>query len=138
MTAKATRDLLRRFVDELVNRYDLALVDELFAPGCHFYFISNREPLDREGYKKLVTMFRTAFLDLCHTAEAVVAEEDALAERFRVRGTHLGEFRGLAPSGRVVDFSGMLMFRLAHGKVVEAHFMPDLDTLMRQLGSGPG
>lgn len=93
MTAQASRDVLRRFVDELVNRYDLALVDQLFAPDCRFYFVSDREPLDREGYKGLLTMFRTAFPDLQHTAEAVVAEEDAIAERFRVRGTHRGEFQ---------------------------------------------
>ena len=51
-----------------------------------------------------------------------------------MRGTHKGEFRGLAPSGREVTMSGIDIIRLAEGKMVEDRVEVDQLGMMQQLG----
>jgi len=50
------------------------------------------------------------------------------------RGTHLGEYRGIAPTGRQVAYTGIAVDRIVGGKVVEGWHQADDLGLLRQLG----
>ena len=62
---------------------------------------------------------RAAFPDLNVTVEEVMAEGDRVAARVTMRGTHRGEFQGIAPTGKRVEVRAMDMFRISDGKIVE-------------------
>jgi predicted ester cyclase len=79
---------------------------------------------------------RGAFPDLRLSIEEQVAEGDRVVTRVTFRGTHRGEFAGVAPTGREVAFAGTAVDRLADGKVVEMWHTANVHLLMQQIGAG--
>ncbi len=72
-----------------------------------------------EAIYQFFNTFHTAFPDLSITVEDMIAEGDRVAARVTMRGTHLGEFMGVAPTGKPVEVRAIDMFRIANGKIVE-------------------
>jgi steroid delta-isomerase-like uncharacterized protein len=60
-----------------------------------------------------------------------------VAEEYYIRGTHLGEFFGIPPTGRRVEIPAMSMVEMRDGKLKEDHFYYDAATVMRQMGIFP-
>jgi hypothetical protein len=89
----------RRFLEDLVSTGNPALAGELLAPDFVLRFGGN-PPMDGDGFKQLLGMFRSAFPDLRVTVEDEIAEGEKVATRFTWRGTHRGAFQGIAPTGR--------------------------------------
>ena len=73
-----------------------------------------------EGIKRYVTAYRLAFPNLEVDVEDQLAEVDKVVTRWTVRGTHSGEFLGLAPTGNEVTVSGIEFDRIAGGRIDEA------------------
>jgi predicted ester cyclase len=55
--------------------------------------------------------------------------------RFEMRGTHEGEFMGIAPTGRTVSFDGIAIDVMRDGVRVEGWAEIDRLGLLRQLGA---
>jgi steroid delta-isomerase-like uncharacterized protein len=72
-----------------------------------------------ETFKETFAEAREAFPDLSVAVEGLMAEEDRVAVRVVTRGTHRGEFQGIAPTGKRVEVRAMDMFRISNGKLVE-------------------
>jgi serine phosphatase RsbU (regulator of sigma subunit) len=86
-----------------------------------------------EDVKRFVSEFRSAFPDLRLIVKEQIAKGDKVVSRGTIRGTHQGEFRGMAPTGEEVDIPGMAVFRFSReGKVVESWDSYDQLSLMRQ------
>jgi predicted ester cyclase len=77
------------------------------------------------------------FPDITNTLDEIVAEDDLVAVRWTARGTHTGEFMGLAPTGKAIQLSAITMERVVDGKRVEGWAVADQLGLMRQLGAIP-
>ena len=90
-----------------------------------------------EDVKRFVGEFRSAFPDFHTTIEDQIAEDDKVATRWTMRGTHEGEFRGIAPTGRQISVTGIGIFRFSEGKVVESWDNFDQLGMMQQLGVIP-
>ena len=81
---------------------------------------------------------RNAFPNLSCTIEEQVAEGEKVVSRWTVRGTHQGEFFGVAPTGNRVEFTGIQIDRFDEsGKIVEERAEFDLLGAMRQVGAVP-
>src|SRR5262245_37905776 len=85
------------------NDGDEAVADELFHPAS-ITPDAPQLPPGPEGCKVVARMFRSAFPDFHMTVEDTVAEGDFVACRFRQTGTHEGDFLGIPPTGRRVDY----------------------------------
>ena len=138
MGTEDNKALLRRFFDEVLNTGNLALADQLLDPGYQFHFPALPQPGGPEVFKDTLLAFRQGFPDLNFTIEDMIAEGDRVAVRFTVRGTHRGDFQGVPPTGRPVQFSGISIYRVAGGKMVEDRSEIDQVSLMQQLGLMPG
>ncbi len=90
-------------------------------------------PLTREGQKQLLTGFRTAFPDIQLTVEEMIAEDDKIAFRSTMRGTHQGDFLGIAATGHRVTVSLLDVIRIEDGKFIEQWGGPDTHDLLRQI-----
>jgi steroid delta-isomerase-like uncharacterized protein len=134
MSAEGNKAIVRRFVEEVQNGGNLAVVDEVAAPG----YINRTAPTgvaaDREGLKQLTAMFRGAFPDGLMTIDDMVADEQRVATRKTFRGTHQGELMGIPPTGKAVAIRLMDFVRLVDGKVVESWNAADDLGLLQQLG----
>ena len=137
MSIEENKAVVRRFFEELLSTDNLAVADELLSPGFRFYFAGNPDPMDLERYKEFLVVRRAAFPDRRFVVEDMIAEGDKVSARFTMRGTHKGEFRGIAPTGKEVIMTGIDIIRLTEGKMVEDRVEVDQLGMMRQLGVVP-
>src|SRR2546428_12922842 len=86
------------------------------------------------------TAILSAFPALVETIDDLVAEGDHVVERMTLRGTHLGEFMGVPPTGKPVSWTAIAIYRLEEGRNAECWVEPNLLGLAIQTGvvSGPG
>jgi steroid delta-isomerase-like uncharacterized protein len=142
MSLADNKILVQRCFDELINKGNFALLEELVHPDYVDYTLPPGWPTDRAGLRQQIAYFRSAFPDLQVTVEEMVAEGDTVAERQTMRGTHQGEFFGIPPTGRQVTMTGSHFFRVAEGKLLEHRANNDDLGLLQQLGAlpppGPG
>jgi steroid delta-isomerase-like uncharacterized protein len=130
--------VVRRLLDEVWNKGNLSLVDELFTPNFEFHDASTPD-LGRgpESEKKRVTLYRNAFPDLRLTIEDMIAEGETVVTRWTCRGTHKGDLSGIAPTGKQITISGITVGRFANGKIAQGYANWDALGLMQQLGVVP-
>ena len=128
----------RRTFEEVFNKGDLAIVNELVAPDFLNHEVlpgmNNRGP---DSTRQVVRMLRAAFPDLHFTVEDLVAEGDTVAGRVTMSGTHLGPFQGIPPTGRSFQQAHMHFVRFRDGKAIEHRAVRDDLGMMRQLGVIP-
>ena len=124
---------IRRVIEKVYNRGDLAVVDEVAASDLVIH-ASSQEIHGREGAKQYVAALRAGFPDLRFTIEDQIAEGDMVVTRWTARGTHSGKFQSIPATGREIRLTGTDIDRLVGGKVVECWAHVDELGLMRQLG----
>jgi steroid delta-isomerase-like uncharacterized protein len=126
---------VRRMFDEVINKGDVDLVDELFAP--EFMTEAPQGPLDREGFKHYVLAWRAGFPDVNCAVDDLVEEDDRVAWRVRATGTHTGDFMGIPPTGNRVDFDSLNIAWFEDGRAQRHIVVMDTLKLMTQLGVVP-
>jgi len=132
--SETNKAICRQLIEEVVNRGNLAVVDSLVASSYVYHGPGGLELRGPEGFKQLVTMYRTAFPDLKMTIDDAIAEGDKVVLRWTGRGTHRGDLAGIAPTGRATTVTGLVVSRLANGKIVEDFESFDEVGMLRQLG----
>jgi predicted ester cyclase len=76
----------------------------------------------------LVSRLRNGDVDL-------IGEGDTVVAHFRCSGTHEGEWRGVAPTGRrFEDVDELYIFRIVNGRLASVFAVEDNLTQMRRLG----
>lgn len=136
--AEANKGVVRRFVARGLNGADDAVFDELLARDVVIHRAPAGFPPGREGWKRNVAAFRAAFPDGRWVIEDLVAEDDTVVARLRVRGRHLGEFLGLPPTGRSVTWTATDVVRVVDGKIVEYWSNHDDLGLLQRIGTRQG
>ncbi|OLC53048.1 MAG: hypothetical protein AUH85_14965 [Chloroflexi bacterium 13_1_40CM_4_68_4] len=128
----------RRFFEELWNKGNLALVDELVAPRhvSHDPNNPNQAP-GPEGVRQLVSLYRNAFPDLHFTIRDIVAEGDRVVTRVTASGTHQRDLPGIPATGKRAEIEGIVIVRYEDGKAAEDWVSFDFLGFMRQLGVIP-
>jgi predicted ester cyclase len=134
-TRDANRTLMRRFIDEVWNKRNLAVADEVFHPEASSPS-APQLPRGPEGVKMIARMFHSAFPDYHMDIDYLVAEDDRVFARFTQSGTHQGDLFGIPPTGKKVKFTEMGILRIAGGQVVESWYDVDMLGMMGQLGVG--
>jgi steroid delta-isomerase-like uncharacterized protein len=137
---EANKALVRRWYDEVASQGDLAVIDDLFAPDHvnHQAEAAPGEGSGPAGQRQLVTALRGAFPDLSVVVEDMIGEGDRVLARYVFSGTQDGEYNGLPPTGRRVEVTGMAIWRIAGGQIVETWVIFDVYGLLQQLGVIPG
>jgi steroid delta-isomerase-like uncharacterized protein len=125
--------VLRRYAEEIWNKGNSAAIDRLIATNFMGHFPGFPETTGREGFKQLFTMIRTAFPDGRFTIEDMVAEGDKVVVRWTFRGTHKGDYGGIAPTGKKVTWTAISINRITDGKIEEMWGVAD-NLSMMQLG----
>ena len=136
MAEKQNQRLADRVWEEVWHQGDLGRIDDLFTAD----FVRHdpgRELRGTEQNRQFISGLRAAFPDLHFTVEDQIAAGDKVVVRYRFRGTHLGDFLGMPPTGKQVSYSGILIYRIADGRIAEQWTEFDLLGFLRQLGVLP-
>ncbi len=134
--SEENKAIVRRYVDEVQTQHKVEVLDQLFAPNI----VNHGTPHDLpgvEGFKQSFTMLFTAFPDMTVTIQDQVAEGDKVVTRKTFRGTHKGEFLGIPPTGKRVEYNAIDMFRITGGKCTDVWGIMNRLGLMQQLGVIP-
>jgi len=137
MSAEENKAASRRIMEEVWNKGNLEVVDELIAYNYVARGFPGGEFNGPDGFRQFVIMERTAFPDFHITIDDMVAEGDRVAVRFTLTGTHDGDLMGIAPTGKKVTMTGAAFSRFAGGKEVETLGFSDSLALFQQLGVAP-
>ena len=127
--------VIRRMFDEVINKGNLDLVDELFDPD--FRTLTPQGEMDRGGFKDYVAQWRAGFPDVHCEVSDVVESGDKIAWAIRATGTNTGDFMGIPPSGQRIDFDSLNIATFRNGKGYRHHVVMDTLKLMTQLGVVP-
>lgn len=125
--------ILRRLIEEM-DKGNLDIVDEIFAPDYICHLQGGSAILDREAHKKTLETFYAAFPDYHHRIEDVIAEGDKVVLRVTDLGTHSEDFRGIPATGNEIDISAVFICRFVDGKIAEAWMEADLLGFYKQIG----
>jgi steroid delta-isomerase-like uncharacterized protein len=137
MSTEDNKALGHRWAEIWNHDKDLSVIDEIIDAN----FVSHSSPAglapDREGLRQWATLFRKALPDITSTVDDVIVEGDKVVERFTGRGTQQGEFFGIPPTGKHFTTTGINIFRIENGKIVELWANSDDLGVMQQLGVIP-
>jgi steroid delta-isomerase-like uncharacterized protein len=137
MSTETNKALARRWIEEVWNKGELSLIEELIAPSYVLHDPTRPGLKGREGIRESITGFRAAFPDFLFTLEDQLAEEDQVVIRYTVQGTHLGPFMGIPATGRHGNLTGIDIYRISHGKIEEAWSNWDTLGMLQQMGILP-
>jgi steroid delta-isomerase-like uncharacterized protein len=132
MSINANKDVITRFIMEVWNKNNLAVLDDLMDPTYYDY---SYEPRNREGLERILLMMQAAFPGHETIIEEIVGEGDTVAICQTLRGTHSGSFRGLPPSGKQIEIGGYRFFKVRDGKITSHRALLDLPGLLQQIGT---
>ena len=136
MTEAENTALIRRFYEEVWQRGNVGVVDEVFADQYERHDFREGEPTaGPEGQKQIAGAFRAAFPDLSWQIDFILADDEFVVGRWTASGTHLGAWAGVDATGKPMRFSGINVFRFKDGKVVEIWNHRDDLGLIQQLGA---
>jgi steroid delta-isomerase-like uncharacterized protein len=140
MYAEENKEKVRRLMEESLGGGKPELVDELLDADFVRYdpYIAAGELRGAQTVKENIVWFRNAFPDLSCTVEEQVAEDEKVVSRWTLRGTHRGDFFGIAGTGNRVEFTGIQIDRFDEsGRIVEERAEFDLLGALRQMGAIP-
>lgn len=136
--SEQNRALVQRFIEEVFNKGNLSVAEEILSPGyVHHDPATGERGSGIEGLESMVGFYRQAFPDFRITLEDQMASEDRVVERWTGRGTHQGTLRGVAPSGRTISAEGISIHRIADGRIAETWTCFDSASMLRQIGAIP-
>jgi predicted ester cyclase len=125
MSATENKALVRRYFEAISGKdKPRALQDEYIADSD-------------EELKEHIVFFEAAFPHYELLVDDMVAEGEKVAVRVTFKGTHQGEFMGIAPTGKDVSIPISLIYRITGGRIVEHWMLAEQLGLMQQLGAAP-
>ncbi|HEX6385089.1 MAG TPA: ester cyclase [Anaerolineae bacterium] len=137
MSNEANKDTVKRFINEVWNKRQFDLLEELL----HFPYeinnlLSEAEPakMDPAGMRWHIQEWIDAFPDLQLTVADMIAEDDQVALLWTMKGTHHGKYRGKGPTGNKINVNAVAVFRLKDGKLHGHSVMVDALNLYQQIG----
>lgn len=135
-TAATHKALARQFCTATWGQGNLAAVDQFTSPDFIVDYPILPAPLDRDGFKAWLSDVHTAFPDLQLTITDAIAEADKVVLCWTVEGTNTGPLGllNLAPAGKAVNYTGILIYRIANSRIVEERGEEDALGLFKQLG----
>src|ERR1043165_4659769 len=134
MSVEENKALVRRFFDAF-GRNDFAGLEAVTSQDVVYHTAPPGLSAGIEGYRELMAMYVSAFPDIQITVDDMVAEGDKVVTRFTARGTHRGEFMGIAPTGSQVTVGGISIIRVAGNKVIDEWEQLDMLGGLQQLGA---
>ena len=119
MSIEANKDLVRRFIENVINTGDVGRIQEYIGRDYTEVFDGKRYPVGIEGAKEHILGVRKTYPDLRLTIDMQVAEGEWVATCITARGTHAGVWMEIRPTGKMITYTGVNINRVVHGLIVE-------------------
>lgn len=136
MSLEQNKQIARSIFEVGLNEGDVDAIAALTHPAFfdHDVHVQTGIPGGPEDLRQALIAIRTGFPDIHVTVEEVIAEGDKVVTRNTWRGTHLGEFNGIPATGNKVEITGIVIWRIVDGLIIERRANLDTLSLLQQLG----
>ena len=134
MSTERNTAIARSVYDDVINRGNRALLDDILAPDMVTHDTIQGRLEGAEAFKGLLAFFDAAFPGHTATVEQFIAQGDYVAVLHTHYATHSGPFMGLAPTGRQIVVQGVEVFRLRDGRIAEFWRYDNDVGMLTQLG----
>jgi steroid delta-isomerase-like uncharacterized protein len=132
---KDIETLVREGLDQL-NKGNLEGWLQIYDSNAVLHGFPGVEP-GLEGIRKFYQGFLAAFPDMNVTIEDIFKENDKIAFRITIRGTHKGELMGIPSTGKSISVPSITILHFKNGKCIERWTQADFVIMMQQLGINP-
>ena len=129
----ANEAVVRRFVDEVINKGDYSAMRELLHPN-YIYRSPGQELRGAEALESLFTTYRSGLPNLKTSIDDLIVSGDKVVISITLSGTHAGELMGIPATGKELTVHGMVLGRLEDRKIVEEWEILDMLGMFQQLG----
>jgi steroid delta-isomerase-like uncharacterized protein len=130
--------LARSYVEDLLNRGDQGMVDQVLTPDFVLHLNSSDIPT-AEGFKGFLTGLHVAFPDVNYAIQDIAIDGNRAVVRWTVSGTQKGVFNGIPATNKpIVNVPGVSWLLIKDGRIAEAWVVVDTLGLLTQLGVIPG
>ena len=137
MSTEENKAIVRSMTEEFYNQGNVESAERFFADTYGHHDPASPQVRDRDGLKQVLRAFLAGCPDLHITIDQLLAEGDTVTKRWSYHATHTGDLAGLPPTLKCITMSGLELFRLEGGKIVECWLGYDNFSLMQQLGVIP-
>jgi predicted ester cyclase len=129
--------IARKWHEDVINERNPAVLAEILDPhAMHHAAGPYPEEMNPAGVTAMMNDFLTAFPDLQYHFDLWITQDDYVVERYTATGTQEGALGDLPPSGRKATWTGINIFRIECGKIVEIWSEVDAMSRLAQL-TGP-
>ena len=119
---------------EVWNKGNLSLFDEILSPEIVLHHNDSEDFIGIEANKEWVSSTRTGFPDFNVTFDEIIIKGEYLVVRWTASGTNTGPFLSLPPTGKKVNFSGIIITHVVDGKAIESWQYYNVAEMLTQLG----
>ncbi len=134
----ANAAIARKFFEDMIGKANWSAADEIMSNDVVMHHPSSPTPVaGRAAVTGFLAAFRAGFPDMNMQVESAFGENEQIAVRWKMNGTHTAELFGIPPTGKNVTVKGISVLRMANSKVVEDWVSEDSLGLMTQLGLIP-
>lgn len=137
-SAEANLELARRWTEEVWSGQDLAVIAELLAADAVHHGAAFPDVQGPEAVAEAVGRQLAAFPDIALTVDAALASGDLVAVRWSGTGTHEGAWLGLEPTGKVAHMTGINIYRISCGQIVESWSEMNVLQMLQELRGEAG
>jgi predicted ester cyclase len=128
------KDLVRRYFAAIDERRDSSVIHDFVSPDFVDHSPAPGFSSDIEGLVGAFDHFLEATPDGMHEIVDMLADGDRVATRIRAWGTHKADLFGMAPTDKKFEIEGIVIHRIAAGKIVERWNVLDMMGALVQLG----
>ncbi len=115
--AEPNTDIAARALGEILGNGNLDVVDELYAPD--YIHHGSGGDSDREGFRAAEADFAAAVTDANFVIHDLLASDDRVAMRWTLTAKQTGEIAGISPTGKQFSITGIMIFRIENGVIIE-------------------
>jgi steroid delta-isomerase-like uncharacterized protein len=135
MIPDVTKDPFLKKLVAAYNGHKPDAFDELFTDDC-VLMRNGVEALGRDAVKGVLAKLYKAFPDIEYVIDDVIVSGDKVGLRWHGTGTHKGDYFGIPPSGRPLQYDGITLYELRGGKVARIWVSANMLAVVRDLGAG--
>jgi predicted ester cyclase len=119
MSVENNKSIVRRYYEEVGNTGNVDLMGDFISKECIEIFDGKKHTIGIEGAKAHIVGVRQTFRDLYLTIDLQIAQDDWVVTCVTVRGTHLGTWMGMKPTGKKLAITGVNVDRVVNERIVE-------------------
>lgn len=132
MTTTIAKEIAEEYANKIWNQKEISAIDRLVHKDVLIHSLLG-DFRGAQVMKEVVQAWLKGFPDLSVKNELIISENDLVSIQWSAKGTHKGEFKGKKPTGKLVSYSGVTVYQIKNGQIVEYWAYLDMQHLLSQI-----